>query len=42
MNKAKEYLNTMPHWQYIKFDYNKDNVEVVQKNCNAKQLNSLK
>ena len=28
MNKAKEYLNTMPHWQYIKFDYNKDNVEV--------------
>ena len=28
MNKAKEYLNTMPHyWQYIKFDYNKDNVE---------------
>ena len=31
MNKAKEYLNTMPHWQYIKFDYNKDNVEVARR-----------
>ena len=33
MNKAKEYLNTMPHWQYIKFDYNKDNVELEELQC---------
>ena len=31
LEEAKEYLNTMPHWQYIKFDYNKDNVEVARR-----------
>ena len=27
---TKEYLNTMPHWQYIKFDYNINNLDVAK------------
>ena len=38
MLEARKYLNVKPIWQYIPFDYNKDNINEIKKIANNKGL----